>query len=81
MTDEPLSKGAARRAAGDYSTPEVTKSWHRKLVTGLAGVHPALPNVRKGIVPRHQRANWLRRTIFRWRTRKFVHVGAIREDR
>jgi hypothetical protein len=56
VTDEPTSKGAARRAAGDYSTIKPTKGWHRKLLSGLAGPrHPALPNSsaepRKGPFP------------------------------
>jgi hypothetical protein len=80
MTDEPLSKGAARRAAGDYTTIEPTSDWQRKLLTGLAGAHPPIRS-RIYAVPRHQRNNWVTRAVFRWRTRKFVHVGALREDR
>lgn len=38
------SKGAARRVAGNYSTPKPTKNWQRKLLAGLAGRPPQLPN-------------------------------------
>jgi hypothetical protein len=69
------SKGAARRAAGDYSTPEITAEWQRKLMAGLAGEHPLVSFVdnRDGRVytdhfaesqpPSYPRLSWWQRTI------------------